>query len=243
MKRRQFTFYSSFWEAIHFLPQEYRLDIYEAIASYALTGEEPELPDIGRSVFSLIRPVLDSAACRSVGGSKQNGARTSDKCSKDTARTSDKCSEDTARTSDKCLEDTARTSGRRRKDTGKEKEKETEIETETEIEIETEIETELENERENESETETEGEGERGAGLAACLFVPPIGKRPMICEVQKYCAEIESHVDPFRFCEYYDARAWCVDGEPIRDWKAVLRSWDEHDFNGDKVRRNVICLS
>ena len=65
----------------------------------------------------------------------------------------------------------------------------------------------------------------------------------MFFEVERYCKELGATVDPFRFCEYYDARAWCVDGEPIRDWRALLRSWNEHDFKGDPERRNIVCLT
>lgn len=69
MERGQFTFYRSYWEAVKRLrkPMD-RLSALEAIASYALDGEERDLTDAADAIFVLIRPVLDSAAKKSKGG-------------------------------------------------------------------------------------------------------------------------------------------------------------------------------
>ena len=69
MAREQFTFYRSYWEAVKRLrkPAD-RLSALEAIASYALDGEERDLTDAADAIFVLIRPVLDSAAKKSKGG-------------------------------------------------------------------------------------------------------------------------------------------------------------------------------
>ena len=69
MDRSQFTFYRSYWEAVKRLrkPMD-RLSALEAIAAYALDGEERDLTDSAAAIFVLIRPVLDSAAKKSKGG-------------------------------------------------------------------------------------------------------------------------------------------------------------------------------
>ena len=69
MTREQFTFYRSYWEAVKRLrkPAD-RLSALEAIAAYALDGEERDLTDAADAIFVLIRPVLDSAAKKSKGG-------------------------------------------------------------------------------------------------------------------------------------------------------------------------------
>lgn len=60
MKRDQFTFYRSYYEAIRTLPKKEQTAVLLAVCSYALDGEVPELSGAALSVFTLIRPVLDS---------------------------------------------------------------------------------------------------------------------------------------------------------------------------------------
>lgn len=72
--RTQFTFYSSFWEAINGLPDELFVPIVKAICVYALDGEEIALDPIPRAIFAVIKPNLDSSRQRAergkLGGSK-----------------------------------------------------------------------------------------------------------------------------------------------------------------------------
>lgn len=60
MKRDQFTFYRSYYEALKSLPQKEQVKVYSAICAYALDEKEPSLTGIALSVFTLIRPTLDS---------------------------------------------------------------------------------------------------------------------------------------------------------------------------------------
>lgn len=45
-------------------------------------------------------------------------------------------------------------------------------------------------------------------------------------EVSAYCKERHNDVDAKRFYNYYAARGWETNGTPIRDWKALLRTWE-----------------
>lgn len=85
--RKQFTFYSSFWEAVQALPDEYCLASLRAIISYALTGDEPDVSGVAKAMFEMARPTLDSsrkkAEVGAVGGASGTGE------SKDRYRNSD----------------------------------------------------------------------------------------------------------------------------------------------------------
>lgn len=70
MKRKQFTFYRSFWEAVKDLPNEDRLKALDAIIGYALDGDEPGCGGVSKSIFVLVKPVLDSARRMAEGASK-----------------------------------------------------------------------------------------------------------------------------------------------------------------------------
>ena len=66
-KRKQFTFYWSFYDALADLPPEQAKEGLWIIVTYALTGRLPEVemePAIGVA-FKLIRPVLDTARGKS----------------------------------------------------------------------------------------------------------------------------------------------------------------------------------
>ena len=59
MQRDSFVFYRSFYEAIESLPKSKQLDVYRAIAAYALNGEEPKISGVSLSIFKISRPTLD----------------------------------------------------------------------------------------------------------------------------------------------------------------------------------------
>tara|TARA_R100000654_G_scaffold75059_1_gene111081 strand:- start:2036 stop:2611 length:576 start_codon:yes stop_codon:yes gene_type:complete len=58
--RDSFIFYRSFFEATKTLEPEQAADLYYAICSYALDRKELELDNLGKALFSLIKPQLDA---------------------------------------------------------------------------------------------------------------------------------------------------------------------------------------
>ena len=60
MERSQFTWYRSYYEALRTLPaKDFKVAVL-AICAYALDEEVPDLSGVPNSVFTLIRPTLDS---------------------------------------------------------------------------------------------------------------------------------------------------------------------------------------
>lgn len=60
MRREQFTFYRSYYEALKNLPKRDQTAVLMAVIGYALDETEPNLSGVPLSVFTLIRPTLDS---------------------------------------------------------------------------------------------------------------------------------------------------------------------------------------
>ena len=61
MQRDSFLFYRSFYEAIKDLPRDIRGEVYTAIMEYGLNGITTEnLKPVARSIFTLIKPVIDA---------------------------------------------------------------------------------------------------------------------------------------------------------------------------------------
>lgn len=74
MERTQFTFYESFFKAISRIKKDAdRCKAYDAICSYALYGEEPDierLPDSAAIAFELSKPNLDASRRKAQNGKK-----------------------------------------------------------------------------------------------------------------------------------------------------------------------------
>ena len=72
MRRKQFTFYESFFRAISYVEDDHdKLALYETICSYALTGEAPDLEGASgtvRAIFEVLRPNLDAGIRKAEGG-------------------------------------------------------------------------------------------------------------------------------------------------------------------------------
>lgn len=51
-------------------------------------------------------------------------------------------------------------------------------------------------------------------------------------EVEEYCFTYALKTDPKRFYDYYEKKGWRTkSGQPIRDWKALCRSWSLRSDN------------
>ncbi|MCT4181832.1 conserved phage C-terminal domain-containing protein [Elizabethkingia anophelis] len=59
MKRESFVFYASWVEAIKDLPNDIRLEIYDGIMEYAMTGNLPDLKPMAKVAFNFIKNGLD----------------------------------------------------------------------------------------------------------------------------------------------------------------------------------------
>ena len=81
-----------------------------------------------------------------------------------------------------------------------------------------------------EGEGEGEGEGNIDSKKRASRFT-----QPTLEEVQAYCVERGNGVDPQRFVDYYSSNGWKVGKNPMKDWKAAVRTWERN--NGTTVTK------
>lgn len=62
-------------------------------------------------------------------------------------------------------------------------------------------------------------------------------RAPTQTEVISYCKERHNNVDGKRFYNYYKARGWKFkNGDPVDDWKALLRSWEPKDMGDPEAK-------
>ena len=51
---------------------------------------------------------------------------------------------------------------------------------------------------------------------------------PTVVEVAAYCSERGNGVDAERFCDFYASKGWKIGKEPMKDWKAAVRTWEKN---------------
>ena len=62
----------------------------------------------------------------------------------------------------------------------------------------------------------------------------PAFSPPSLEEVRAYCQERGNSVDAQRFVDYYGANGWKVGKNPMKDWKAAVRTWENNDYDTPK---------
>ena len=208
-----FIFYASFAEAAGELDNEQYGALMRAINEYALFDKMPDLTGVPKMLFTLIKPQLDANKKR-----RENGKYGS-------------------------------LGGRPQKEpSGKQEESSIIIEEKPNG---------LSNDVQNKNPMGFENDGlgllknnpndnvnvnvngnvnDIGADAPAPDGAPPSEKRtrfvkPTLAEVADYCRERGNNVSPERWYAHYDSNGWHVGKNPMKDWRAAVRTWEQNDFN------------
>ena len=60
-------------------------------------------------------------------------------------------------------------------------------------------------------------------------YIPPVFTEPPLEDVIKYCLERKNTVDPNKWHSWYTANGWKVGKNPMKDWKAAVRTWENRE--------------
>ncbi len=76
--------------------------------------------------------------------------------------------------------------------------------------------------------------GSIGEGNSADSAAPTPKRfvKPTLEEVTTYCKERKNNVDPQRFIDFYESKGWKVGNQPMKDWKACVRTWEKREGGG-----------
>ena len=91
----------------------------------------------------------------------------------------------------------------------------------------------------SESDTDTESPSETKKREARARFTPPT-----VEQVKEYCDERGNGVNPETFVDFYASKGWKVGRNPMKDWKASVRTWEKRDNRGspEKFDSNAYLL-
>ena len=81
--------------------------------------------------------------------------------------------------------------------------------------------------KETETETEIRNGSNEKESVKEKVAKAPTFKKPTLEEVKAYCEERGNSVDAERWMDYYTANGWKVGRNPMKDWKATVRTWEK----------------
>ena len=220
--RDSFIFYGSFYEAISCLDDATRLQCYDAVASYAITGIDPELNGVAKAIFALIKPQIDANNKRYNNGCKgaeygKKGGRPVTKNpigDNDENPIGDTSKNPIGDNDENPIGDTSKNpigdNDENPKETPNEKENENVNENE--------------NEKEKENESPSETKREKQAKEKRTRF-----SAPSVDEVRNYCRERGNSIDAETFVDFYASKGWKVGNSPMKDWQSAIRTWEKRE--------------
>ena len=53
--------------------------------------------------------------------------------------------------------------------------------------------------------------------------------KPTLDDIFDYCSERQNNVDYQKFYDYYSSNGWKVGKNPMKDWKAAVRTWEKNE--------------
>ena len=71
-------------------------------------------------------------------------------------------------------------------------------------------------------ESKDKEEGEQVATSSVKRFV-----KPTLEDIKQYCSERANEINPQQFFDFYESKGWKVGNQPMKDWKACVRTWEQ----------------
>lgn len=65
-------------------------------------------------------------------------------------------------------------------------------------------------------------------------------RKPTIDEVKAYCKERNNKVDAEKFIDYYESNGWRVGKNPMKDWRACIRSWERNNYSNHNKKNQTV---
>lgn len=66
--------------------------------------------------------------------------------------------------------------------------------------------------------------------------------KPTIEEVQTYCNERKNGISGEEFWNFYESKGWMVGRNPMKDWRAGVRTWELSRAKSGKVRKTATTI-
>ena len=69
-------------------------------------------------------------------------------------------------------------------------------------------------------------------------------EKPTPAQVEEYAASINFNLPGAKFCDYYQSKGWMIGKNPMKDWKAAVRTWHRKEKeNGNNTNSGTHRVS
>ena len=216
MKKETFLFYADWLNVIRDLPSEVQLEVYQAIAEYAIYDNLIELKPLAKVAFGFIKQTIDRdtqkyisiSEKRSEAGKKGGRPLKNNELKESNEKQKKQLLSEKSKKSNCPLNDNDNVNDNDISFLEKKKQKSDAAVSD------------LENEN-SESPLETLQAPKEQSGGGRKRFVIPTPE-----EVQAYCDERKNGILGQQFCDFYSSKGWKIGKEPMKDWKAAVRTWE-----------------
>lgn len=200
-KLDKFTFRTGWAAILKGLPAEVRLEVWDAVSEYAMTGDVPVMSETARVAFEFIRlDIDDEAARREATAAKRREAARRRWEHREAERKEDK---DAAATD-------AGTTGAAPGTAPAKKEQAAGGNSLFGDEA----------DAASGNDMPAGGTAKKKQQKRAAPFRPPTAD-----EVRTYCARMGYDIDPDMFMNFYESKGWMVGNNKMKDWQAACRTW------------------
>ena len=214
MKKETFLFYADWLNVIRDLPSEVQLEVYQAIAEYAIYDNLIELKPLAKVAFGFIKQTIDRdtqkyisiSEKRSEAGKRGGRPLKNNELKESNEKQKKQLLSEKSKKSNCPLNDNDNDNDISFLEKKKQK---------SDVVV-----SDLENEN-SESPIETLQIPKEQSGGGRKRFIIPTPE-----EVQAYCDERKNGILGQQFCDFYSSKGWKIGKEPMKDWKAAVRTWE-----------------
>ena len=214
MKKETFLFYADWLNVIRDLPSEVQLEVYQAIAEYAIYDNLIELKPLAKVAFGFIKQTIDRdtqkyisiSEKRSEAGKRGGRPLKNNELKESNEKQKKQLLSEKSKKSNCPLNDNDNDNDISFLEKKKQK---------SDVAV-----SDLENEN-SESPIETLQIPKEQSGGGRKKFTIPTPE-----EVQAYCDERKNGILGQQFCDFYSSKGWKIGKEPMKDWKAAVRTWE-----------------
>ena len=215
MKKETFLFYADWLNVIRDLPSEVQLEVYQAIAEYAIYGNLIELKPLAKVAFVFVKQTIDRDTQKyiSISEKRSEAGKRGGRPLKN-----NELEESNEKQKKQLLSEKSKKSNCPLNDNDNVNDNDISFlkkETKSDVVI-----SDLENEN-SESPLDTLQAPKEQSGGRRKRFTIPTPE-----EVQAYCNERNNGISGQQFCDFYSSKGWKVGSQPMKDWKASVRTWE-----------------
>lgn len=65
--------------------------------------------------------------------------------------------------------------------------------------------------------------------------------KPTLEQIKEYCLTRKNNIDAQHFMDFYESKGWKVGNQPMKDWKACVRTWEQRNKVENKSTKVAVA--